>query len=73
MHITVWACPTEGCGNHYASSGAGDLSTQIVGQRGMNFEPTPERERPRAHCPDCWARGKLVMRRPIAVQLETTP
>lgn len=74
MKVTVWACPTPGCGNYYASSSSGSLEQMatVVGQRGVNFESMPEENhRPRSTCPDCWARGERVERLPV--ELDLTP
>jgi hypothetical protein len=47
MRITVWICPTAGCGHYYASSTAGDLH----GEFNTNSKGQPTF--PRSRCPDC--------------------
>lgn len=71
MIVKIWACPTDGCGNYYASSGpvGQSLDQEITGHRGMNGEDNPERGHSRAQCPDCRDRGLEVERVPIAVDL----
>ena len=71
MIVKVWVCPTEGCGNYFASSTSGeDLDKQITGHRGMNGEHNaPDRHHTRATCPDCWDRGNRVERVPISTRL----
>lgn len=47
IEVVLWACPTEGCGNYYGSSGTGDLSKM------MNKDITQKPTFPRSICPDC--------------------
>ena len=44
MNVTVWICPTEGCGNYYASSSAGDLA------QAWNIDAKGQRTFPRSRC-----------------------
>lgn len=71
MIVKIWACPTDGCGNYYASSAVvgQNLDTEMSGGAGMNGEKYPERAHTRAQCPDCRDRGLEVERIPIAVDL----
>lgn len=74
MIIKVWMCPTEGCGNYFASSSAGErLDEAVTGDRGMNGEfNTPDRHHTRATCPDCWDRGERgvqIERIPVSVEV----
>lgn len=62
VDLTVWVCPTNGCGNYYAASSAGDLRTT------MNVEPNSSKTTfPRSRCPDCKTRGREVDRVPVGV------
>lgn len=73
MIVSVWVCPTPGCENYYAASGAvgTDLHRTLTGDRGMNGEHNPpQRHHTRATCPDCWDRGERVERVPIAVRID---
>lgn len=71
MQIVIYACPTEGCGNYYGSSSARDLTQEITGQFGQNFERRPpEMWHSRAQCPDCRAQGKQVERVPVVLNIE---
>lgn len=64
--MIVWVCPTDGCGNYYAASSAGDLAVKVKpvsaqsgalpGSRGLR-SACPE-------CPECAARGLDVDRLP---------
>lgn len=70
MSIIVYVCPTPGCGNYFGSSNSGDLSTQVVAQKGANYEPRdPSRWHARSACPDCRQRGKSVEREKVVVVL----
>lgn len=59
MKVTVWICPSFGCGNYFASSSVGDLSTDY------NTDAKGELTFPRAQCPDCNLHGRVVMRTPV--------
>lgn len=62
IDITVWVCPTPGCGNYYASSSAGDLSQLF------NVKPnSSEKTFPRSRCPDCRDAGRGEVDRVRAV------
>lgn len=72
MLIKVFVCPTEGCGNYYASSSQVDRMNTVVGQKDINFAPRSPGDpniAKRSECPDCRTRGNRVER--IAVEVET--
>ena len=70
MEVTIYVCPTPGCGNYYGSSVASRLEDFPVGLRDINFEPKPEEQhRTRATCPDCFKKGTRVERIPHTVTL----
>jgi len=56
MKVTVWICPSFGCGNYFASSSAGDLGAEF--NTNQRHEPTFSR----AQCPDCRRQGRNVQR-----------
>lgn len=56
MIVTIWICPTEGCGNYFASSGAGDLT------QAWNLDQHGKRTFKRSRCPACHVRGVDVDR-----------
>ena len=59
MKVTVWVCPTFGCGNYFGSESAGDLRESMTGLHGG-----PQYARSR--CPSCWQRlGEHVDRIPV--------
>lgn len=76
IQITVWVCPTPGCGNYFASSGAPDLSQEKTGKK---VEDVAEWEKKtgqrhthmRSACPDCKAlrNGLLVDRKPVTTRV----
>lgn len=71
MRITVYACPTEGCGSYFGSSSSPDLTKEITGQLGQNFERRPKSEwHSRARCPACHEKGKNVERIPVTLNIE---
>lgn len=71
--VSVWVCPTAGCGNYYAASGQVNLDLQqemqdaVVENRYVPLgQPDGGKRKPpkhsRAQCPDCRARGIEVER-----------
>lgn len=63
MLVKIFVCPTDGCGNYFASSSQETRMQTVVGQKGVNFEPRPaSMHHKRQECPDCRSRGKRVER-----------
>lgn len=69
MEVTVWVCPTPGCGSYYASRSAGDLMSRRTGGRGPNGEHYPGREHSMSECADCRDRGRPVDRIPVLLDI----
>jgi hypothetical protein len=62
VNVTLWMCPTEGCGNYFASSHAGDLT------EAWNLDQYGRRTFKRSRCPDCHVRGVDVDRVPVQLR-----
>jgi hypothetical protein len=60
MRITVWVCPTPGCGNFYAAS-----AEQRDLREEWNTDAKGARTFPRSQCPDCSRRGLVSNRQPV--------
>jgi hypothetical protein len=67
VRVTVWTCPTPGCGNYYGSSSAGDLFESF--NQDAQGRPTF----PRSRCPDCRQRGLDVDRQPHTLEARDGP
>lgn len=67
--VIVYICPTEGCGDHYASPDfrpdRADLDSKQT-RRSQNSGGVEETH-PRKQCPACRTRGKSVDRVPFIV------
>lgn len=62
MKVTVWVCPTYGCGNYFGSESAGDLRKAMTRTHGGA-------EYPRSRCPLCWLRlAEHVDRVPVTFE-----
>jgi hypothetical protein len=57
MRVTIWICPSFGCGNYIGSSNAGDLTAEF------STNPRGEATFPRSRCPVCAREGRNVNRR----------
>ena len=68
IQIIVFVCPTEGCGNYYASSifQPGDPALTEV-QKRRDEEGVKSDTHPRVECPACRVRGINVNRVPFVV------
>lgn len=75
MKVSLYICPTKGCGNYYGSSGMPDMEQAMTGVRTENrheyerVHGTPWSHN-RAECPDCRDRGIKVQRKLVTVQIE---
>jgi hypothetical protein len=56
MRVTLWICPSFGCGNYFGSSSAGDLDAEF------NTTARGEPTFPRSRCPICATKGRDVKR-----------
>lgn len=62
--VTVYVCPTDGCGDYYGSAMMGDMETV---QMDKHSKPTF----PRKRCPQCWTLRKAeVMRVPMTFAID---
>jgi hypothetical protein len=66
VQCVVWVCPTEGCGNYFASSSVGDLAAWNTTASGVKrFQ--------RSRCPVCFTRGIQVQRIPFIIGVNPAP
>ncbi len=67
VQCVVWVCPTEGCGNYFASSSVGDLAVWNTNAHGVKrFQ--------RSRCPVCWStRQEEVHRVPFIIGINPAP
>jgi hypothetical protein len=54
MQVEIWICPTEGCGNYYASSSMRGVDLTAEANKSLvGFDDRHTRSK----CPDCRVRG----------------
>ena len=77
LNVRLWVCPTEGCGDYYASSSTAnlDLGEQLNYQGDLLHDRNHRPRYPivtgnRGQCPDCKGRGKLVQRVAVDLNIE---
>lgn len=76
MQVTIYVCPTEGCGNYYGSNTMPPLEECWTGPKtedrhNVHYPGTPPGKRhTRAECPDCRTRGRgSVQRVPVTLTI----
>lgn len=69
MRVTVWVCPTPGCGHYYAAPSAGDLASRPIPVNRQNGQAEGSLGT-LSRCPDCASRGEYVDRVPRTVDLD---